>query len=143
MISLDELGPHDCRWPDGEGASIRFCGARKVDGKPYCARHCRIAYRPPLTSRAQGAATLHRHHLLEGRGMTMDYEPIVNRRFAALIVACEQLGTARHRGATVEEIAVLNVEAFAALMRLVEIEPETRKELPPAFQVVAEVCLNF
>ena len=49
MISLDELGPHDCRWPDGEGASIRFCGARKVDGKPYCARHCRIAYRPPLT----------------------------------------------------------------------------------------------
>ena len=74
--------------------------------------------------------------------MTMDYEPIVNRRFAALIVACEQLGTARHRGATVEEIAALNVEAFAALMRLVEIAPEIRDSLPEQFQTEADRLLE-
>jgi hypothetical protein len=38
-----------------------FCGARKVDGKAYCARHCRIAYRPREEA---DAATAGRH---EGR----------------------------------------------------------------------------
>lgn len=38
---------HTCQWPednpDGEGFIL--CGNKAVSGKPYCRKHCEIAYR--------------------------------------------------------------------------------------------------
>jgi len=41
------LGRQPCCWPIGEPGtrSFRFCNAINEDGKPYCAEHCKIAYR--------------------------------------------------------------------------------------------------
>ena len=38
-------GPH-CRWPigDPDDASFHFCEATAVHGRPYCDRHCEVAY---------------------------------------------------------------------------------------------------
>jgi GcrA cell cycle regulator len=49
-----------CLWPDGHpnDANFRFCGARPLPGKPYCAEHAAIAYvRPkePKEERAKAA----------------------------------------------------------------------------------------
>jgi GcrA cell cycle regulator len=42
------LRSYDCRWPAvGYGAATLYCGARAVDGHPYCSMHCRIAYIAP------------------------------------------------------------------------------------------------
>ncbi len=42
-----------CRWPIGDPANgdFAYCGLAAAAGRPYCAGHCRIAYRPP-TARA-------------------------------------------------------------------------------------------
>lgn len=48
-ITLMELQPSSCRWPQGDPAhdSFRFCGKLHAgDGIPYCAHHCRIGYEP-------------------------------------------------------------------------------------------------
>lgn len=45
-----ELNDETCRWPIGEGASMFFCGAEPLDGKPYCGAHCARAY----TNHARG-----------------------------------------------------------------------------------------
>jgi GcrA cell cycle regulator len=46
-MALVQLKVDSCRWPcTGEGLSVVFCGNTAVDGCPYCARHCRVAYRP-------------------------------------------------------------------------------------------------
>ena len=44
LVTLFELQSHHCRWPFGDGP-ILFCGGDAVDGKPYCAGHCAVAYR--------------------------------------------------------------------------------------------------
>ncbi len=47
--SLIDIGTRECRWPINDaaiGKSHLFCGSRKERGKPYCAAHCRLAYRP-------------------------------------------------------------------------------------------------
>ena len=38
-----------CRWPIGDPAQgdFAYCGLTPAEGRPYCAGHCRIAYRPP------------------------------------------------------------------------------------------------
>lgn len=43
---LRDLGPRDCRFAvtPHDVTPHRFCGERAVDGKPYCAKHCRAAY---------------------------------------------------------------------------------------------------
>lgn len=46
-VTMENLAPHHCRWPSGEGAGILFCGADKVDLYPYCAHHCLRAYNRP------------------------------------------------------------------------------------------------
>jgi GcrA cell cycle regulator len=47
-VRLIELQSHHCRWPgDGCGPDLLCCGEPKLDGYPYCAPHCRIAYAPP------------------------------------------------------------------------------------------------
>jgi GcrA cell cycle regulator len=37
-----------CRWPigDPQHADFRFCGAKRVSGRPYCETHTRKAYQP-------------------------------------------------------------------------------------------------
>jgi GcrA cell cycle regulator len=47
-VTLLELQEHSCRWPhDRDGEPMMYCGADSIRGLPYCAYHCRIAYRPP------------------------------------------------------------------------------------------------
>lgn len=48
MVSFAGLTNHTCRWPIGDPAdfdTLRFCGFDPHPGKPYCVRHCRMAYR--------------------------------------------------------------------------------------------------
>ena len=52
-VTLLELQEHHCRWPhDRDGEPMMYCGADSVRGLPYCARHCRMAYRLPERRRA-------------------------------------------------------------------------------------------
>lgn len=34
-----------CRYIFGEPVEMRFCGAPRVEGRPYCAEHCVVSYR--------------------------------------------------------------------------------------------------
>lgn len=45
--TLLQLSSGVCKWPFGEPQTpdFFFCGGVAVDGKPYCAGHCRVAYR--------------------------------------------------------------------------------------------------
>ena len=45
--TLLQLSNDVCKWPFGEPQSpdFFFCGGGVVVGKPYCAEHCRVAYR--------------------------------------------------------------------------------------------------
>lgn len=43
--SLVELEPRDCRWPIGD-TDFQFCAEETVEGKPYCLKHCKLAYVP-------------------------------------------------------------------------------------------------
>jgi GcrA cell cycle regulator len=45
--TLLQLTSGVCKWPFGEPQSpdFFFCGGDAVEGKPYCAGHCRVAYR--------------------------------------------------------------------------------------------------
>lgn len=48
-VPLLKLAAHHCRWPicDDGDQILGFCGADRRDASiPYCAHHCRIAYRP-------------------------------------------------------------------------------------------------
>ncbi len=38
-ISLLDLEPGDCRYPDGEGSEITFCGHPSLAGRSYCGPH--------------------------------------------------------------------------------------------------------
>ncbi|WP_199763083.1 GcrA family cell cycle regulator [Bradyrhizobium guangdongense] len=52
--SLLELAENRCRWPistPGED-DFCFCGNTAPDGRPYCAGHSRLAYRPHTRARA-------------------------------------------------------------------------------------------
>jgi GcrA cell cycle regulator len=44
--TLLELDSHRCRWPLGALADpvVLFCGTTPVEGLPYCAAHCAIAF---------------------------------------------------------------------------------------------------
>lgn len=48
-VALLDLRDEHCRWPisDDADSTIGYCGAPRRDEKvPYCAGHCRMAYRP-------------------------------------------------------------------------------------------------
>ncbi len=57
IIRLDRLGARMCSWPLGESGEdgFHFCGEPTVEGKPYCAAHCKIAYVPVTKSRKTAA----------------------------------------------------------------------------------------
>lgn len=43
---LLDLTDESCRWPLGEPShDMLYCGAAKLEGYPYCRRHCRLAFR--------------------------------------------------------------------------------------------------
>lgn len=48
VLKLDGLRAGMCSWPIGEPGEegFHFCGTQIVPGKPYCAKHCSIAYVP-------------------------------------------------------------------------------------------------
>ncbi len=49
-LPLLELERKHCRWPaEGEGRHTLYCGLDARPGKPYCAGHCALAYRKPVT----------------------------------------------------------------------------------------------
>jgi GcrA cell cycle regulator len=45
-VSLLELGPHDCRYPQGDAVPYRFCGQPKREGSSYCPYHHALSYHP-------------------------------------------------------------------------------------------------
>jgi GcrA cell cycle regulator len=46
--TLIDLSANDCRWPEGDPrhADFHFCGAPKMDGRPYCAQHWALSFMP-------------------------------------------------------------------------------------------------
>lgn len=57
-VSLEDIKPHQCRWPLGDTASpdFRFCGADALPGQPYCAHHADIAFDREATRKANRRA---------------------------------------------------------------------------------------
>jgi hypothetical protein len=53
-VQTHELERHHCRWPiEGNDSETLFCGANHVEGSPYCAQHCRMAYKPAGATRSR------------------------------------------------------------------------------------------
>lgn len=46
VLRLEALRAGMCSWPTGEPgeASFHFCGSPALHGKPYCGKHCAVAY---------------------------------------------------------------------------------------------------
>ena len=56
-VQTHELERHHCRWPvKGAAAETYYCGADRVEGSPYCAEHCRMAYQPAGATRSRAEA---------------------------------------------------------------------------------------
>lgn len=49
LLKLDELEARSCRFPIGDPKlpDFGFCGDTRVQGQPYCQRHCARAFRAP------------------------------------------------------------------------------------------------
>jgi hypothetical protein len=43
-IALIDLDETHCRYPQGDGTAVRFCGQAKVEGSAYCAAHTKLCY---------------------------------------------------------------------------------------------------
>jgi GcrA cell cycle regulator len=52
-ITIEELGPKMCRWPFGDprGEDFSFCGEPVFRNKPYCLKHCAMAYTTTTTKK--------------------------------------------------------------------------------------------
>src|SRR5262249_46338057 len=50
-LRFEDIREAACRWPLGDPkvGEITYCGREIASGRPYCAGHCRMAYRPPQT----------------------------------------------------------------------------------------------
>jgi GcrA cell cycle regulator len=48
LCAITDLNDSNCHWPIGTPGlnGFHFCGAEALQGRPYCAHHCRIAYTP-------------------------------------------------------------------------------------------------
>ncbi|MCW5700510.1 MAG: global cell cycle regulator GcrA-like protein [Rhodospirillales bacterium] len=46
VLRLEGLRPNMCSWPIGHPGeeTFHFCGEQIAEGKPYCTKHCAIAY---------------------------------------------------------------------------------------------------
>jgi GcrA cell cycle regulator len=49
LVAIIDLSDENCHFPIGTPGinGFHFCGADALDGRPYCAYHCRIAYQRP------------------------------------------------------------------------------------------------
>ena len=56
-VRFEEIREFACRWPLGDPGSgdFAYCGLTPVEGRSYCAGHCRLAYRPPGTRTTRSA----------------------------------------------------------------------------------------
>lgn len=63
--TLLQLDTHDCRWGVGDPSSdgFRFCAEPQKVGKPYCERHCRLAFQKPLPPRPKTRADIPRRRV--------------------------------------------------------------------------------
>ena len=73
MLTFEELGHGDCRWPvgdcglPGEKAAFLFCGEAAApkgavaSGCPYCADHMTAAYKRPPAVRRPRRAVIETH----------------------------------------------------------------------------------
>ncbi|MBK8174239.1 MAG: global cell cycle regulator GcrA-like protein [Rhodospirillales bacterium] len=57
VVRLDMLNASMCSWPVGNPgeSDFHFCGEPAASGKPYCAKHCAVAY--IRTNRDRGGAS--------------------------------------------------------------------------------------
>ena len=57
IVTLDRLKANQCSWPEGDPGEpdFRFCGIPAIIGKPYCEKHCIIAYVPSKRKQATAA----------------------------------------------------------------------------------------
>lgn len=57
LIRLDALQANMCCWPIGNPGDkgFQFCGGTTVTGKPYCAKHCAVAYIKTTRDRSQSS----------------------------------------------------------------------------------------
>ena len=82
------LSSRTCRWPVGDPGKCDFffCGAKPVQGKPYCAAHCVRAYRPAQETAQRSPSARLRRSMLRFRGMDtyikLGGETAAERRFA-------------------------------------------------------------
>lgn len=46
--TLETIEANQCRWPIGDPRlpGFHFCGAKKLDGRPYCAAHWQLSFVP-------------------------------------------------------------------------------------------------
>lgn len=58
VIKLDSLRVGMCSWPLGNPGEegFHFCGDRVLEGKPYCSKHCAVAYVKVTKERARTSA---------------------------------------------------------------------------------------
>ena len=56
-IALHETTDRTCRWPIGTEMPFSFCGAPATPGKPYCATHNALAYKPMPERQFNGRKT--------------------------------------------------------------------------------------
>ena len=50
-VDFLDLPGWGCKFPYGE-LPVRFCGQTRWGERPYCPKHCRMAYNPPRERRA-------------------------------------------------------------------------------------------
>ncbi len=58
VIRLSELRSGMCSWPVGDPGDERFhfCGEQAAPGKPYCSKHCEVAYVKIAKERSKSSA---------------------------------------------------------------------------------------
>ena len=54
-VTLDALQSWMCKFPIGDPITpeFRYCGAHRLDGRPYCGHHCRMTYETMEDRRAR------------------------------------------------------------------------------------------
>ncbi len=57
--TMENLEMRDCRWPIGDPRQpgFHFCGARQIEGRPYCELHWRMSF-APLKPRGEQSAPM-------------------------------------------------------------------------------------
>ena len=57
-VKMVDLKNGDCRYPLGEGKTVKFCGDKKLKDSPYCQKHTAICFSPAKLKVIQPARTL-------------------------------------------------------------------------------------